>query len=335
MGPALKKKRATELQTPVGRPHRYKPNRRAEDLEIQVARLTETVSQYRSLIDSVPDSVARIDLTPKYLFVNKQFLSLTGLHEKDVIGRDVEVIRKFMDPASFDAMANAVAQTIREEKRTEVEIWGKDLRDTRRCLLQVSLPWYDSDKKFAGVEIVTHDITQRKCAEDQMTKYHQKLQNLVDERTAKLRKAEQNLEEQNKLLSEKNIALRQVMGQLEVEKRKIAETVRNNMEQLVLPQIDKIRVACSPDCKKHLQLLEFNLREITAGFGKRTSDRLNTLTQKEIEICDMIKRGMSCKEIAKLRNTSPRTVETHRNRIRKKLGITDTAVNLSTYLKNL
>jgi PAS domain S-box-containing protein len=303
--------------------------------EDEISRLQEIVAQYRSLLDSVPGSVAHIDLTPKYTFVNKQFLSLTGLTEKQVIGRNVEVIRPFIDPASFSAMVEAVTRTLREQASTEVEICGTDSKGIRRWLVQVARPWYDSTGRFAGVEIMTNDSTQQKCAEDQMTTYHQKLQLLVDERTAKLRKAEKELFEQNKLLSEKNIALRHVMGQLEEEKKSIAETVRDNMEQLVLPQIDKIRMACSTDGQKYLQLLEYNLKEITAGFGKRGFAKLNTLTQKEIEICDMIKRGMSCKEIARLQNTSPRTVETHRNRIRRKLGITDTSVNLVTFLKNL
>ena len=315
--------------------HSSYDNGRIAALEAEIGRLQERVAQYRSLIDSVPSSVARIDLTPKYVFVNKQFLMLTGLAEEQVIGRDVEVIRRFIDPASFAAMVDAVSQTIRERKKTEVEIWGKDNNGTRRCLFQTAYPWYDRNREFAGVEILTNDTTQQKCAEEQMTKYHLKLQRLVDDRTAKLLQAEKELFEQNRLLQEKNIALREVMGQLEDEKKNIAETIRNNMEQLVLPQIDKIRTTGSADCKKHLQLLEYNLKEITAGFGKLLSDKLNRLTQKEIEICDMIKRGMSCKEIARLQNTSPRTVETHRNRIRKKLGITDTAVNLATYLKNL
>jgi PAS domain S-box-containing protein len=303
--------------------------------EDEIARLRERIDQFRALLDHVPGSVARIDLAPKYVFVNKQFLLLTGLTEDQVIGRGVEVIRPFIDAASFAAMVDAVNTTMREQKSTEVEICGTDSKGVRRWLVQTAHPWYDRNKHFAGVEIMTTDITQQKCADEQMATYHQKLQLLVDERTAKLRKAEKELFEQNKLLSEKNIALRQVMGQLEEEKKSIAETVRNNMEQLILPQIDKIRTACTPDGRKYLQLLEYNLKEITAGFGKRGFTKLNTLTQKEIEICDMIKRGMSCKEIARLQNTSPRTVETHRNRIRKKLGISDTSVNLVTFLKNL
>jgi PAS domain S-box-containing protein len=304
-------------------------------LEAEIAQQQESVAQYRSLLDGVPGTVARIDLNGRYLFVNKYFLALTGLSADRVIGHGAEVIRPFIDPDSFAVMVNAVGTTMREQKTTEVEFSATDCKGIRRWLFQVAKPWYDPHRRFAGIEILSHDITQRKCAEDQMTKYHLKLQHLVDERTAKLRQAEKELFEQNRLLQEKNIALREVMGQLEEEKKKIAETIRNNMEQLVLPQIDKIRATCSADCKKHLQLLEYNLKEITAGFGRLISDKLNRLTQKEIEICDIIKRGMSCKEIAKLQNTSPRTVETHRNRIRKKLGITDAAVNLATYLKNL
>jgi PAS domain S-box-containing protein len=317
----------------AAKPHA--PHVRMGAREAACQRSVESADQYRSLLDSVPGAVARIDLAGKYLFVNKYFCSLTGLSYDQIVGKDVEVIRPFIDPLSFPAMVAAVTATMKEQKQTEVEIRGTDNTGVRRCLVQISKPWYDRNKRFAGIEILTYDITQRKYAEEQMAKYDRRLQNLVEERTAKLWKAEKELAEQNRILSEKNIALREVMGQLEDEKRKMAETILNNMEQLVLPQIDKIRMCGPSEGQKYLTLLEFNLKEITAGFGRHLSNALNRLTQKEIEICDMIKRGMSCKEIARLQNTSPRTVETHRNRIRKKLGIGDVSVNLATYLKNL
>jgi DNA-binding CsgD family transcriptional regulator len=49
----------------------------------------------------------------------------------------------------------------------------------------------------------------------------------------------------------------------------------------------------------------------------------------------MIRRGLSSNEIARLLKISVRTVEVHRNRIRKKLDITDKDVNLVTYLNNI
>jgi DNA-binding NarL/FixJ family response regulator len=49
--------------------------------------------------------------------------------------------------------------------------------------------------------------------------------------------------------------------------------------------------------------------------------KLNKLTEREIEIIKLIKNGSTNKEIAKTLFLSPRTVETHRARILKKLGL--------------
>ena len=47
----------------------------------------------------------------------------------------------------------------------------------------------------------------------------------------------------------------------------------------------------------------------------------------------MIRQGLSSKEIARLANISYRTVEIHRARIRKKLGLLDPSENLATFLR--
>jgi RNA polymerase sigma factor (sigma-70 family) len=48
---------------------------------------------------------------------------------------------------------------------------------------------------------------------------------------------------------------------------------------------------------------------------------LSKLTEREIEIIKLIREGMSNKEIAETLFISPRTVETHRARILKKLDL--------------
>jgi len=50
-------------------------------------------------------------------------------------------------------------------------------------------------------------------------------------------------------------------------------------------------------------------------------NKLSKLTEREIEIIKLIKDGYTNKEIAKTLFLSPRTVETHRARILKKLDI--------------
>jgi len=57
------------------------------------------------------------------------------------------------------------------------------------------------------------------------------------------------------------------------------------------------------------------------------------LTMKEIEIVKHISEGLTSKEIADKLFLSPRTVETHRHNILKKLGLSN-AAQLSTWAKD-
>jgi len=56
------------------------------------------------------------------------------------------------------------------------------------------------------------------------------------------------------------------------------------------------------------------------------------LTPSEIQICNMIKSGLSTKEITSLRGLSDSTLHRHRENIRKKLKLTNKNINLTTYL---
>jgi DNA-binding NarL/FixJ family response regulator len=60
---------------------------------------------------------------------------------------------------------------------------------------------------------------------------------------------------------------------------------------------------------------------------------LSLLTEREIEVISLLKEGLSTNEIAERLFLSPRTVETHRARILKKLGLKNT-VSLITYIQD-
>jgi DNA-binding CsgD family transcriptional regulator len=59
------------------------------------------------------------------------------------------------------------------------------------------------------------------------------------------------------------------------------------------------------------------------------------LTPSEIRVTDFIKKGKSNKEIADLMHISVRTVEFHRNNIRKKMGLHRKKTNLQSFLMTL
>ncbi|MCG8564541.1 MAG: helix-turn-helix transcriptional regulator [Desulfobacterales bacterium] len=150
-----------------------------------------------------------------------------------------------------------------------------------------------------------------------------------------LGESRQKLKDQNQQLKEKNIALREVMNQLIEEKNSLETRVLANVENLLLPLLKKLENKGSDLDREYLALMEENIKQLTSPFGSRLSRPQHKLTPRENEICNMIRSGLSSKEIAKMLNLSYRSVETYRNHIRKKLGITNKKVNLATYLSQL
>jgi len=144
------------------------------------------------------------------------------------------------------------------------------------------------------------------------------------------------LQKQKKELEEKNIALKELIAQIELEKKEIKNQILSNVNYLILPTIGKLKSSTPKNShfSKYIEILLRNLKEITSPFSKRIIDNRAKLSPKEFEICNLVKNGLTNKEIADLLYISVLTVERHRHNIRKKLGISHQKVNLSTFLQN-
>ena len=67
---------------------------------------------------------------------------------------------------------------------------------------------------------------------------------------------------------------------------------------------------------------------------KKTVEATSEFTQQEKKIIDLCREGLLSKEIAARLGISPRTVETHKNNIFRKLGINNTAEMVQYAIKN-
>jgi PAS domain S-box-containing protein len=134
-------------------------------------------------------------------------------------------------------------------------------------------------------------------------------------------------------LIQKNIALGEMIKQIDYEKEKTKKEIAVNVEELIMPTLEKLYL--KGGLSKYIQLLERNLKELTTSFGLKITDKKNGLTPKEIEICNMIKSGLSSKDISGLLNISSLTVSKHRRNIRKKLNICNKDANLVSFLRAL
>ena len=148
-----------------------------------------------------------------------------------------------------------------------------------------------------------------------------------------LKESKKVLLKQKSELKNKNITLREIVAQIALEKDTLKRQVMANIEKVILPSFDKLRL--KNGTKKHLDNHRRSLEGLISSFGIKISDIKLNLTPREIEICNMVKNGNTNKEIAALLNIALHTVEKHRRMARNKLGLTNKDINLTTYLNSL
>ncbi len=134
-------------------------------------------------------------------------------------------------------------------------------------------------------------------------------------------------------LVELNATLKVLLRQRDDDKNELEDRICLNVKMLIIPTIEKLRKFVSNSSYiSYLDLLESNLLQIVSPFSMRLSTALHNLTFSEIEVANFIREGKISKDIAVLLNISKDTVDTHRQNIRKKLGLNSTKQNLQSYL---
>lgn len=147
-----------------------------------------------------------------------------------------------------------------------------------------------------------------------------------------LERTRHELEIRNTLLERKNIALAEVLNHLNSEMEKKDEEIMSSINNIILPLIDKMKNQPNPD--HYFDILTNAIKDITSPFNKKLISNFTKLTQKEIEICNLLKNGKSSKEIGALLSLSTQTINKHRDNIRRKFGIKNQKINLVTFLNN-
>ena len=138
---------------------------------------------------------------------------------------------------------------------------------------------------------------------------------------------------ERKALQEANTALRSVLARIEEEKQEVYMNIQANVDKILMPILHALTFDLSQSKRKYAEILRTNLEEITSPFINQLSKTNLSLTPTEINICNMIRNGLRTKEIAQLRNVSESTINRHREHIRRKLKITNSEINLMTYLQ--
>jgi len=193
-------------------------------------------------------------------------------------------------------------------------------------------------KAYASLEVKVEDRTR------ELKEANEHLMDEVWERTKteeKQRSLAARLKKQKEEIEQKALALREVIGQVEVEKNRFKDDIAANVNEVAVPLVNRLEAAgagAGIDDKvlnSCVNALRHHLTELVTSFGRKITEKELRLTPREVEICSLIKSGLDSKEIADVLSISRQTVFKHRDRIRRKLKLDNSGINLTTYLQSL
>ena len=282
-------------------------------------------------MENANEAIWRIDFEPPISLDDSESQQVQGLYDngvfteandvvariygytegREVCGRPLKEFMEDSDPENVEKTAELVQKKFRIDNMITYE---KSSDGTSNVILNNITPCI-SEGKVLYVWGASHDVSE------------------LFEAQENLKRSKEVLAAQKIALEEKNIALKELISQIGLEKKELKDRIMANIEQVVLPSLEKIRLKNGEEVyiEQHRKALD----NLTSSFGIKIADTSVKLTPREIEICNLVKNGMASKEIAHLLNIALHTVEKHRRMARNKLGLANKGINLHTYLNSL
>ena len=273
--------------------------------------LQKSEVRYRTVVETMNEGLLVIDANYVLTYVNEKLCEMLGFSNNELIGNPV---LNFFERAQQGIFMEQMSKRKRGERGHYELTWIRS--DKSKIYTIVSgQPVLDDNGNYAGSFGVITNISHQK-----------KVEQILKER-------ERELETKTSYLEELNAALKILLKRREEDKDEIEQNVVSNVKELVAPYLIKLKSSRMDERQKtYVSILETNLEEIISPFLNRVSVRLLNLTPTETQVANFVKQGKTTKEIADIMGLSPRTIESHRENIRNKLGIKNKKSNLRTHL---
>lgn len=300
-------------------------------------RVEERLRLLSEAAEQSTEGMAVTDLKGDLLFLNQAFASMHGYIPEELVGQNLLAFHNEQQMPSLEA-ANRI---VREHGQFSGEIWHTRIDGSTFPGLMHNSLLRDGEGRPIGLISTLRDITDIKRVEDELRQTNEKLEAYsssleakVRERTLDLENSRRELKRYSEGLEKTNEALKLIIEGIEEQKREVEKKISHNINLTVTPIIDQLKSQDLPDTVAFLlKSLEFNLTNVFSSFGLRLVKDAHRLTPKEVRICEMIRSGLSSKQMAKIMGVSPQTILVHRKNIRKKLGLARAKQNLASFLK--
>jgi diguanylate cyclase (GGDEF)-like protein/PAS domain S-box-containing protein len=135
-------------------------------------RLTEC---YRSLVESISDSLYIVDARCRYLFANRHHLEKRGMTLEEILGSPYRCSNRRGHDKEF---ADRVKEVL--TAGTTIQFEHPAQTDPQRYILQTFSPITDRNGNVAAVAVVSKDITRRKRMEEALRESEDRYRDLVE-----------------------------------------------------------------------------------------------------------------------------------------------------------
>lgn len=178
-------------------------NRTIENLTRK--RLLKSEKKYRDLFEKSKDAILIID-DGRFVDCNKATVEMLGYRKKsEILESHPSELSPELQPDGKNSLEKAEEMmSIAYKKGSHRFEWDHKKANGDVFPVEVLLTAIDSDNDKELLHTVWRDITERKEAEQELSMYHNQLEEIIKERTSELEKANTSLIERNKKLEHYN-----------------------------------------------------------------------------------------------------------------------------------
>ena len=314
----------------------------------------DSEQEFRTVADSGCDWECWIAPDGNYIYVSPSCERITG-HPANEFLQDAVHLEKIVHPDDHARFVRHIEDALASRNALSIDFRIITRSGDKHWISHSCQAVYDDNGHFKGRRASNWDLTAQKWVGKELERaYHESAKCVEEQRTELTRarkelraeistrkRAEKSLEKiraelelKTSKLEEANTALKVLLEQRIKDKSELGETILLNVNGLILPFLEKLKKnRLDSRQKAYLRIIESNLNKIVAPSVQGLSKISLKLTPTEIQVTNLVNQGKTTKEIAEFMNLATSTIDTHRNKIRKKLGIKNKKINLNIYLR--
>ncbi len=239
-----------------------------------------------------------------------------------------------IDPEDFDGTIDSLLKKIHPDDRENViEKMGRLNKEQKKDLSEYRIINADNEERILSVSYIV-----RRSDKGKIARIIALIQDITELKTADaaLRKSmlsESMLRDRAGSLENINSVLRKLIKQCNIEKESSQKNIAKNIHKRVLPLVKKMKAGKVK--ASQLSALKESLEKLASSFERTITVEKFKLHPIEMEICSLIRGGLTNRDIAEHLHLSVQVIEKHRKEIRQKFGTTNKRVNLRSYLQSI